>query len=55
MKNKNQKSWKELFSINKVITLLKFKSALNLQICIEFAVFLIGGAIKRARPNEISQ
>ena len=30
MKNKNKKL-KELFSINKVITLLKFKSAVNLQ------------------------
>ena len=38
MKNKNQKLLKELFCINKVITLLKFKSA----------VFLIGGAIERA-------
>ena len=48
MKNKNQKL-KELFSINKVITLLKFKSA------VKFAVFLIGGAIERVRPKEISQ
>ena len=31
MKNKNQKQLEELFSINKVITLLKFKSAVNLQ------------------------
>ena len=37
---------KELFSINKVVTLLKFKSAVNL-------LLLIGGAIERARPNEI--
>ena len=41
MKYKNQKL-KELFSFNKVITLLKIKSAS------EFAVFLIGGAIERA-------
>ena len=39
------KSLKELLSINKVITLLKFKSAVN------FAMFLIGGAIERARPK----
>ena len=31
MKNKIQKQLKELFSINKVITLLKFKPAVNLQ------------------------
>ena len=41
MKNENKKL-KELFSINKVITLLKFKSTVNLQ------CFLIGGAIDRA-------
>ena len=38
MKTKNQKKLKELFRINKVITLLKFKSA----------VLLIAGAIERA-------
>ena len=41
MKNKNKKL-EELFSINKVITLLKFKPAVNLQ------CFLMGGAIERA-------
>ena len=43
------KNLKELFSFNKVIAPLKFKSAVNL-LCA-----LIGGAIERARPNEISQ
>ena len=37
-----------LAPINKVIKLLKFKSAINL-------LFLMGSAIERAPPNEISQ